>query len=75
LRLPEHASSSALLGGARPLQEDLRETALLEMDEIGRAFDRTKLRLMVLAAGQQPLIVERMLYFKDPMFKGMYDEL
>jgi type IV secretion system protein VirD4 len=34
------ASSSALLSGARPLQEDLRDAALLEVDELSRAFDR-----------------------------------
>jgi len=32
-----------------------------------------KLRMLVLAAGKQPLIVERMLYFEDLMFKGMFD--
>jgi len=56
------ASSSALLSGARPTQEDLREAALLENDELSRAFDREKLWALVLAAGQPPLIVRRLLY-------------
>jgi type IV secretion system protein VirD4 len=68
------ASSSALLSGARPMQDDLREAALLEMDELARAFDRSKRRALVLAAGQAPLIVERMLYFDEAMFKGMFDD-
>jgi len=68
------ASSSALLGGARPMQDDLREAALMETDELARGFERGKRRMLVLAAGQQPLIVERMLYFEDPMFKGMFDQ-
>jgi type IV secretion system protein VirD4 len=74
IRRDSGASSSALLSGAKPLQEDLRETPLLHPDELSRVFDRNKLRLLMLAAGQQPLIVERVLYFRDPMFKGMYDD-
>jgi len=69
------ASSAALLSGARPLQEDLRKEALLEKHETARGFSREKLRLLVLAAGQAPLIVQRVQYFADlPMFKGMFDE-
>lgn len=47
--------------------------ALLEMDELARAFDRSKRRALVMAAGQSPLIVQRMMYFEDPMFAGMFD--
>ena len=68
------ASPSALLSGARPTQEDLRDAALLELDELSRAFDRGKRRALVMAAGQAPLIVERLLYHKDAMFKGMFDD-
>jgi hypothetical protein len=64
------ASSSALLSGARPIQNDLREAALLKMDELARAFDRRKLRALVLAADQQP---QRMMYFEDQMLVGMFD--
>jgi type IV secretion system protein VirD4 len=68
------ASSAALLGGARPIQDDLRDAALLETDELSRTFERGKRRLLVLAAGRQPLILERVLYFRDEMFKGTFDE-
>jgi hypothetical protein len=90
------ASSSALLGGARPMQDDLREAALLDttsshvhssdglmgplgvelVDEEIEAdlLLRGKRRMLVLAAGQQPLILERLLYFDDAMFKGMFDQ-
>ena len=68
------ASSSALLSGARPVQEVLREAGLLEMDELPRAFDRSKRRALVLAAGQPPLIVQRMLYYEDRIFDGMFDK-
>jgi type IV secretion system protein VirD4 len=67
------ASSSALLSGARPTQEDLREAGLLELDELSRAFERSKRRGLVLAAGQPPLIVQRVLYFEDEIFRGMFD--
>jgi type IV secretion system protein VirD4 len=73
VRRESGASSSALLSGARPLQEDLRDAALLARDELSRTFERTKLRLLVLAAGQPPLIVERMRYFEEAMFTGMFD--
>jgi hypothetical protein len=68
-----NASSSALLAGARPTQEDLRDAGLLEMDELTRIFERGKRRLLVLAAGQRPLILERWLYYQDEMFAGMFD--
>ena len=45
--------------------QNLREAAHLERDELGRAFIRTKMRLLVLATGQRPLIVEPMLYFNE----------
>jgi type IV secretion system protein VirD4 len=68
------ASSSALLGGARPIQEDLREAALLETDELSRTFERSKQRVLVLGAGRRPLILERVLYYEDRTFKGMFDQ-
>ena len=57
--------------GARPVQEDLREAGLLEMDELPRAFDRSKRRALVLAAGEPPLIV---LHHEDRIFDGMFDK-
>ena len=67
------ASFSALLGGARPMQDDLRDAALLEVDELARTFERKKRRVLVQAAGHQPLILERALYYEDTMFRGMFD--
>jgi type IV secretion system protein VirD4 len=67
------ASSSALLGGARAIQDDLRDAALLETDELSRAFERGKRRVLALAAGRQPLILERVLYYQDDMFAGMFE--
>jgi type IV secretion system protein VirD4 len=67
------ASVSALHSGARPTQDDLRDAALLETHELGRGFERGKLRMLVLAAGREPLILERILYSEDAMFQGMFD--
>lgn len=74
IRRDSNASSSALLGGARPTQEELRDTSLLQPDELSRTFERSKLRVLVMAAGRQPLILERALYYEDAMFKGMFDQ-
>jgi type IV secretion system protein VirD4 len=68
-----NASSSALLGGARPTQDDLRDASLLETDELSRTFERGKRRVLVQAAGRRPLILERVLYYEDRMFVGMFD--
>ena len=68
------ASSSALLGGARLTQEDLREWALLDTDEAEHQLAREKRRMLVLAAGRTPLLLRRAAYFDDARFKGMFDE-
>ena len=68
-----NASPSAQLSGANPTQEDLRDTALAEMDELAQLLDREKKRVLVLAAGRQPVILERLLYYEDEMFGGMFD--
>ena len=58
----------------RPRQDDLREAALMETYELARGFERSKRRMLMLAAGKQPPIVERMLYFEDAMFKDVFDQ-
>ena len=69
------ASSSALLGGARLTQEDLREWSLLDTDEAEHQLAREKRRVLVLAAGRAPLLLRRTAYFDDPRFKGMFDDV
>jgi type IV secretion system protein VirD4 len=64
------ASSSSVLSGARPLQEDLRDAGLLETDELARTFERGTRRMLVLAAGRKPMILERALYYEDAMLRG-----
>ena len=68
------ASSSALLGGARLTQEDLKEWPLLDTDESEQQLARERLRVLVLAAGRPPVLLRRTQYWGDPRFKGMFDE-
>jgi type IV secretion system protein VirD4 len=67
------ASSSAVLGGARATQEDVRDIALVPPDGLARLLERTKRRVLVMAAGREPLILERALYYEDKPFAGMFD--
>lgn len=67
------ASSSAVLGGARATQEELREIALLPTEELERLFERETRRVLVMVAGRKPLILERALYYEDKPFAGMFD--
>jgi len=46
----------------------------METYELARGFERSKRRMLMLAAGKQPPIVERMLYFEDAMFKDVFDQ-
>ncbi len=68
------ASPSQLLDGAAPQSEELRDAALLEVDELSHNLAREKKRVLVLAAGQPPLVLERAQYFSDAHFKGLFDE-
>jgi type IV secretory pathway TraG/TraD family ATPase VirD4 len=63
-----------VLGGARSTQEELREIALLPTEELERLFERDKRRVLVMASGRKPLILERALYYVDKPFAGMFDE-
>jgi type IV secretion system protein VirD4 len=67
------ASLGAQASGALRTQEDLREGLLLELDEAAEQLAREKGRAVILAAGRPPLMVERAMYFKDPLFRGLFD--
>jgi type IV secretion system protein VirD4 len=77
LRMAEQIQSGEqgqkLRGGAPLFKDNHFVEQLLAEDEIGRVFSREKKRIMVLGAGFNPAIVERLEYFEDPMFKGLYD--
>ena len=67
------ASNSALSQGASPLQDDRREVPLLAEHELRLAFGRKKNRVLIFNAEDNPAVVERFIYYKDPMFNGFYD--
>ena len=67
------ASSSALGQGASPLQDDRREVPLLAEHELRLAFGRKKNRVLIFNAEDNPAVAERFVYYKDPMFQGLYD--
>ena len=41
--------------------------------ELAQLLDREKKRVLVMAAGRPPVILERLLYYQDEMFAGMFD--
>jgi type IV secretion system protein VirD4 len=67
------ASNSALSQGASPLQDDRREVPLLAEHELRLAFGRKKGRVLIFNAEDNPAIAERLFYYRDAMFEGLYD--
>ncbi len=68
------ASASAKLSGAPAYKDHHFETPLLAGDEIERIFDRDKKRMLILGAGCDPLVAERLIYFEDKMFEKLWDD-
>ena len=68
------ASSAQLLQGARLTKEEIRDAALLEVDELAEQLGRDKRRVLVMAGGEAPVILERVFYFEGDRFKGLYQE-
>jgi type IV secretion system protein VirD4 len=72
------ASDAARRQGARTTQEQIRDAPLLAPHELAlmlaRQDDQRELdRILVKAAGQAPLILQRALYDKDEPFRGRFD--
>lgn len=70
---PTGATPSQRLGGASGIREELRVQRLLAEDEAARVLAREKRRLLVLAAGQRPVILQRIIYHEDKPFEGLFD--
>ena len=60
-------------GGATGRRKEIRVQKLASTDELERMLDRDLGRVLVLAAGQSPVIVERFVYYRDQQFQGLYD--
>jgi len=67
------AGMTAIYGGAKALQEDVRETPLLHTHEIEKLFAREKGRILVTVAGANPFAVQRAFYYEDAPFKDLAD--
>ena len=46
---------------------------LLAADEVAQVLARETHRILVMAAGQRPVILKRAIYYQDDPFKGRYD--
>jgi len=79
MRMVEQVSTgavgSALVSGAAAFRDDHFEAPLLAEHEFGWMFSRQQKRLLVLGAGLSPAIAERLHYFDDPLFEGLYDDM
>lgn len=69
------ASMTALQGGARLKQQDIRESPLLHPHEVEQVFAREQNRVLVTVAGRKPFVVQRAIYHQDAMFKGLFDPI
>jgi hypothetical protein len=78
VRMTEQIASNAKpqdrLAGAPAFRDEHFETPLLAENEVGRIFGRERKRVLILGAGFDPGVVERLIYYEDPMFKGLYDD-
>jgi type IV secretion system protein VirD4 len=67
------AGMTAIYGGAKAIQEDIRETPLLHTHEIEKLFAREEGRILVTVAGRKPFVVQRAIYYEDALFRGLFD--
>lgn len=61
------------LSGASGNREELRVQKLAAPHELEQMLERNKNRLLVIAAGQPPVILQRIVYYKDKPFEGLFD--
>jgi type IV secretion system protein VirD4 len=71
---PSEISAAQGRGGGSLTRTQTREDPLLAPQEIALAFERDKLRILVLVAGLPPLALQRALYDKGANFQGGYDQ-
>jgi type IV secretion system protein VirD4 len=60
--------------GGTGKREELRVQRLAAPNELEKLIDRDKRRVLVIAAGQSPVILKRMLYYADKPFAGQFDD-
>ena len=62
------------LGGATGRREELRVQKLAAPHELEKLLRRNEQRVLVIAAGESPVILQRIEYYEDPPFAGMFDK-
>lgn len=60
------------LSGASGRREELRVQKLAAPHELEKILDRRKRRALIIATGQSPVILQRILYYEDAAFAGMF---
>lgn len=70
---PSGATPGARLSGASATREELRVQRLLMEDEAAQLLAREKDRVLILAAGRKPLLLQRIRYYRDEPFSGLWD--
>ena len=73
VKVDSGASRNSLLHGALPQNDDRRDVPLLAEHEIRLLLARAKNRALVLNVESEPAIVQRLAYYTDAMFEGLYD--
>lgn len=64
---------SQRLGGASGRREELRVQKLAAPHELEKMLERRKRRVLVLVAGEAPVILQRIRYYDDKPFAGLFD--
>mgnify|MGYP003386172654 CR=1 FL=1 len=61
------------LGGASGMRDELRVQRLAAANELEKILERRTDRILVMAAGQSPVILQRFHYYRDAPFKSLFD--
>jgi len=61
------------LGGATGAREELRVQKLAASHELEEMLERNTRRILVKAVGQSPVILQRIHYYEDKPFAGLFD--
>ena len=56
------------------MREELRVQRLAPQHELEQMLERRRNTILVLATGQSPVILERIIYYEDSNFAGQYDD-
>ena len=62
------------LGGATGRREELRVQKLAAPHELEKLLRRNEQRVLVIAAGESPVILQRIQYYDDAPFAGLFDK-